>query len=118
MAPISLASILPVYSRVNTPEQNGCHALLISDYSSTSKCLLAHKCNVVLERYRKSQSWFKKQLAYSKFATHVKHKKSSSYQDILDVHEDMCICTLQSYGIHLYNYLYQRTSFLFVTNFN
>ena len=51
MAPVSLVSILPVNSGVNTHEWNGCHTPLLSDYSSTSKCLLAHKCNVALERY-------------------------------------------------------------------
>ena len=52
MAPIFLVYILPVYSGVNTREQNGCHAPLLSDYSSTSKSLLARKCEVALERYR------------------------------------------------------------------
>jgi len=51
MAPISLVSILPVYSGVNTRERNGCHAPLLSDYSSMNKCLLARECNVALERY-------------------------------------------------------------------
>jgi len=41
MAPISLMSIHPVYSGINTHERNGCHALSISDYSSVSKCSLA-----------------------------------------------------------------------------
>ena len=52
MAPISLVSILPVYSGVNTRERNGCHAPLLSDYSSTSKCLLVRECDVALEWYR------------------------------------------------------------------
>ena len=51
MAPISLVSILPVYSGVNTRKQNGCHAPLLSHYSSTSKCLLTRKCDVALKWY-------------------------------------------------------------------
>jgi len=54
MAPISLVSILRVYSGVNTHKQNRCHAPWISDYSSASKYLLAPECDVTLERYR---SW-------------------------------------------------------------
>jgi len=45
-------SILPVYSGENTREQNGCHAPLISDYSSVSKCLLVCECDGALKRYR------------------------------------------------------------------
>ena len=52
MAPISLVSTLPVYSGVNTCKQNGCHVPLLSNYSSTSKCLLVRKCDVALKRYR------------------------------------------------------------------
>ena len=44
-------SIHPAINWENTHEQNGCHAPLISDYSSTSKHLLAHECDVALERY-------------------------------------------------------------------
>ena len=51
MAPISLASIHLTINWVNTRKQNGCHAPLISDYSSASKYLLARKCDVALERY-------------------------------------------------------------------
>jgi len=51
MAPISLVSILPVYSGVNTRKQNRCHAPLLSHYSSTSKCLLTRKCDVALKWY-------------------------------------------------------------------
>ena len=36
---------------MNSHKQNGCHAPLISDFSSASKCLLAGECDVVLERY-------------------------------------------------------------------
>ena len=52
MAPILLVSILPVYSGVNTRERNGYHTPLLSDYSSTSKCLLVCECDVALEWYR------------------------------------------------------------------
>ena len=38
-------------SRANTREQNVCHAPLISDYSSASKCLLASTRDVALEWY-------------------------------------------------------------------
>ena len=37
---------------VNTREQNKCHAPLISDYASTSKCTLAHGCDVAFDLYR------------------------------------------------------------------
>jgi len=37
VAPISLMSILPVYSGVNIHERNECHVPLFSDYSSASK---------------------------------------------------------------------------------
>ena len=50
MAPSLLASIYPVYSGGNTHEQNRYHAVLISNYSSTSKCLPV--CDIVLEQYR------------------------------------------------------------------
>ena len=43
MAPISLVSIHP-------------GRILMSDYSSVSKYLLARECNVVLERYRNSRA--------------------------------------------------------------
>ena len=52
MAPTSLASIHPAINWENTHERNGCHTLLISDYSSTSKYLHARECNVALEQYR------------------------------------------------------------------
>ena len=38
-------------SRVNARKRNVCHAPLISNYFSTSKCLLASTHDVVLERY-------------------------------------------------------------------
>jgi len=39
---------LPIYSVVYTCELNGCHAPLISNYSSASKCLLLHECDVIV----------------------------------------------------------------------
>ena len=36
---------------VNTGKQIGCHAPLISDYSSASKCLLASECDIALGQY-------------------------------------------------------------------
>ena len=53
MATSLLASIDPVYSRVNAHERNGYHTPLINDYYSESKCLLTFECDVALERYRK-----------------------------------------------------------------
>ena len=51
MAPILLMSILPDYSGMNIRKRNGYHALLFSDYSSTSKYLLARECDVAREWY-------------------------------------------------------------------
>jgi len=39
------------YYKVNSHKWNRCHAPLISDYSSMSKCSLMHKCNVTLGWY-------------------------------------------------------------------
>jgi len=44
MAPNSLASIHPVYSGVNTRNQNGCHAPLISGYSCVREFLHTSEC--------------------------------------------------------------------------
>ena len=52
MAPVSLASIQPTINWENTHKQNGYHAPLFSNYSSTSKCLLVRKCDIALEGYR------------------------------------------------------------------
>jgi len=52
MAYICLVSIHPTINWENTCKQNGCHALLISNYSIASKCLLVHKCDIALERFR------------------------------------------------------------------
>ena len=46
VAPYSLASIHPVYSGMNTQEQDGCDTPLINDFSGTSKCLFV--CKLVL----------------------------------------------------------------------
>ena len=51
MAPNLLSSIHPVYSGVNTCNQNGCHIPSNSDYSSSSKCLLVSECDVALGQY-------------------------------------------------------------------
>ena len=58
MAPISLASIHPAINWENTHERNGCHAPLISDYTSMSKFFLARECDVALERYCKKLTDF------------------------------------------------------------
>jgi len=51
MAPILIASIHLTINQENTRKWNVCHAPLISDYSSASKCLFAHECDVALEWY-------------------------------------------------------------------
>ena len=48
MAPILITRFHIVYGRGNTCKQNGCHTLLISDYSSVSKYSLTRECNVAL----------------------------------------------------------------------
>ena len=49
--PISLASIHLATNWVNTCERIEHHTPLISNYSSTSNCLLASECDVVLGQY-------------------------------------------------------------------
>ena len=66
MAPISFVSI-----HLNVRQQNGCHALLINDCSSASKCSLACECDVALGRYRTSLTVQIPVLAYD-----VHHKVS------------------------------------------
>ena len=51
VAPNSLSSIHPVYSGINICNQNGCQTTLISDYSSSSKCLLVSECDIALGQY-------------------------------------------------------------------
>ena len=45
-------NIHPVYNGGKTCEQNGCHALLLSYYSSASNSSLALKREIVLGQYR------------------------------------------------------------------
>jgi len=49
---ISLASIHSTYNRGMACISLACHAPLISNYSSTSKCLLKCTYDIALERYR------------------------------------------------------------------
>jgi len=53
VAPNLIMSCHPVYSRVKTLKQNGCHAPFFSDYSSMNKCLLMHDCNLALMQYHR-----------------------------------------------------------------
>ena len=51
MAPILFTSIHPAINWVNTHKRIGCHACLISDYSSTNKSSLMRECDIVLGQY-------------------------------------------------------------------
>ena len=51
MACILLASIHPTYKRGMAHISLACHAPLIIDYSTASKCLLTRKCDIALEQY-------------------------------------------------------------------
>ena len=74
VAPSFLASIYPVYSRVNTCKQNGCHTPLISDNSS----MLLFGCDAAFEQYHMCHSYTisiilknTHQLSYSIFEVNI-----------------------------------------------